>query len=206
MMRVEGVKASAVVVEEERGGEKRLIGYVEMEEGREVEGGEKVGREIRERIREELPEYEVPAEVVVVERMPLTAHGKVDKKELRKEKRRGERGGVEEKERGRTAVEEVVAGIWEEVLGVERVGINESFFDLGGHSLKALELVAKLRSTFQVDLPMRSLFDAATVAGISKELIAIESKPGQLEKIAQLVKKIQDMSAGEVQHALHSRR
>ena len=99
MMRQEGVKASAVVVEEEEGGEKRLIGYVETEEGREVEkkGREIVGREIRERIREELPEYEVPAEVVVVERMPLTAHGKVDKKELRKEKRRGERG--EEKRR-----------------------------------------------------------------------------------------------------------
>src|SRR5262249_58561110 len=107
--------------------------YVVEKEGEEVEE-----REVREYVRERLPEYMRPWAVVKLARLPLTANGKLDRGGLPEPE--GEAGG--EYEAPRTQIEELLTGIWAEALGVERVGVNDNFFELGGHSLLATQLLS----------------------------------------------------------------
>jgi len=104
------------------------------------------------------------------------------------------------------SVEEVIAAIWSKVLGVERVGIFDNFFNLGGNSLCAVELTSRLNNIFQVTLPQHSIFQAGTVAKLSQLVIANEKRPGQSEKIARLLKKVEDMPVEEVRRMLEGRR
>lgn len=90
----------------------------------------------------------------------------------------------------RTPVEEVVAGIWAEALRVSRVGIRDNFFDLGGHSLTAMRIVALVCSTLQADVSLRNLFDAPTVEEFSAIVVSKESKPGQAERIAGFIRSL----------------
>ncbi|MEA2691277.1 MAG: hypothetical protein QOJ16_664, partial [Acidobacteriota bacterium] len=90
----------------------------------------------------------------------------------------------------RTAVEEVLAGLWQQVLGAERVGVEDDFFRLGGHSLLATQLVSRVRGTFQVELPLRRLFEAPTIETLAAAVTAAETKPGQSEKIARALLRI----------------
>src|SRR5438034_1317271 len=123
----ERVGASAVALREWGGGPKRLVAYV-VASGR----GEGLEKELREYLRGRLPEYMVPSAVVEMEELPRTGSGKVERRRLPEpEGRRPEMG--EEYEGPRTAEEQLLVGIWEEVLGLERVGVHDNFFDLGGH-------------------------------------------------------------------------
>jgi amino acid adenylation domain-containing protein len=122
--------------------------------------------ELRAHLRERLPEHMVPTAFVALDRFPLTPSGKTDRGAL-PAPGPSHSGEGPEYVPPRTPVEETVAAIWAEVLGVERVGIHEHFFDLGGHSLRAAQIVARLRSAFRVDLPMGALFDAPTVAELA---------------------------------------
>src|SRR4030095_11117791 len=112
-----------VVAREGERGEKRLVGYVVMEEG----GDE---RELRRRLKERLPEYMVPGVIVKVEEMPLTSNGKLDRKRLPEVEYRSRRG--EEGREGRTEVEKELVRIWRELLRVEEIGIEDNFFEMGG--------------------------------------------------------------------------
>lgn len=105
-----------------------------------------------------------------------------------------------------TPVEEVLAGICAKALGLERVGMHENFFVLGGHSLLAAQIVTQVRETFQVELPLRSLFEAPTLAGLAHALIAHEPQSGQSEKIARILKRIEGMSDAEAGRVLQERR
>jgi len=162
-----GVRESAVVVKEDSRGEKRLVGYVVMGEGEEA-----TAIEIRRKLSERLPDYMVPRMVVRLEQMPLTENGKVDRKALR------EGGGVEdaiaemepEYEEPRGAVEEVVAGIWGELLEVDKVSRRGNFFEMGGHSLLATRVISRIRESLKVELGVGSLFDSPTVEGLSLEV------------------------------------
>ena len=160
--RQRGVKEAAVVAEEDEGGGKRLVAYVEI-------GEEWISaKEIRRGMREEVPEYLVPAEVVVVVEMPVTGSGKVDKRRLAEVKR----SGAEKRQSGerRSAVEEVVAGIWEELLQVNQVRGDDNFFDLGGHSLLGTLLITRLRRAFQMELPLSLLFESPTVTQLARRI------------------------------------
>ncbi len=144
-----GVEDAVVVVRENR-----LVAY--------VTAGSAEG--LREFVRQRLPEYMVPAAVVALTAFPLTPNGKVDRKAL---------PAPEFTERQveyaapRGAEEEILAGIWSELLKLERVGRHDDFFDLGGHSLLATQAMSRVRSVFEVDLPLRALFEAPTVAGLA---------------------------------------
>ncbi|BAZ22617.1 McnC protein [Kalymmatonema gypsitolerans NIES-4073] len=123
---------------------------------------------------EKLPEYMVPSAFVVLESLPLTPNGKVDRRALRAfEPIKPELAGGYVAPQ--TAVEEVLVKIWAEVLGVKRVGIHDNFFTLGGHSLLATQLVSRVRDAFKVELPLRSVFEAPTIAELSKVVESLKA-------------------------------
>ncbi|MDI3288324.1 non-ribosomal peptide synthetase [Polyangium sp. 15x6] len=150
----------AIVVVKGQGGDKRLLAYVEAPAGID-------DRALHEHLRARLPEYMQPAAVVVLDRLPLSPGGKVDRAALPDPTVAGAGG-----EAPRTPVEEALATIWREVLGRERVGIRDNFFELGGHSLLATRLVSRLRTTFGVELPLRELFESPTIEGLARRISA----------------------------------
>jgi amino acid adenylation domain-containing protein len=150
-----------VVAREDAPGETRLVAYVV---------GEVAADEVREHLRRSLPEYMVPAAFVVLEALPLTPNGKLDRKALPAPEYAA---GAERYVAPRTPVEEVLAGIWAEVLRLERVGVEESFFELGGHSLLATRVVSRVREVFAVELPLRALFEGLTVAELAVRVDAL---------------------------------
>ena len=150
-----------------------------------------MGEPLRVFLEERLPAYMVPAAYVTLPSLPLTPNGKVDRKALPAPEWRGGSSFVAP----RTVLEEVLASFFGEVLGIDRVGVEDSFFRLGGHSLLATQLVAKVRGAFQVELPLRRLFEAPTVAGAAAALVAAEARPGQSEKIARVLLRVRKMAA-----------
>ena len=155
----EAVSECVCLARADEAGDVRLVAYVVA-----VNGAAPSAAELREWLRQQLPEYMVPSLFVTLETLPLTPNGKVDRKALPAPERE-----LAEAEfvAARTEVEEVVCGIWAEVLGVERVGIYDNFFELGGHSLLATQALARVREALRVELPLRSLFEEPTVAGLA---------------------------------------
>jgi acyl carrier protein len=108
----------------------------------------------------------------VLESLPITPNGKVDRRALPAPDATGP--AVDDRStfvRPRNDLEEAVARIWSEVLGIDRIGVHDNFFDLGGHSLKATRVISRLRESFRIELRMRSLFERPTVAGLSDALL-----------------------------------
>jgi amino acid adenylation domain-containing protein len=165
-----GVREAVVVVREDAPGEKRLVGYVVLAEGAEVSPAE-----LRAYLKASLPEYLVPGAIVVLERLPLTPSGKVARRALPVPEAGGDR---ESYVAPRTPAEEMLAGIWAEVLRAERVGAEDDFFGLGGHSLLATRVVSRVRQAFGVELPLRALFEAPTVAGLAARIDLLQAGDG----------------------------
>ncbi|HEX9938624.1 MAG TPA: amino acid adenylation domain-containing protein, partial [Longimicrobium sp.] len=157
LRRSEGVADCVVVAREDVPGEKRLVAY--------VVGGVEAGV-LREHLRRKLPEYMVPAAFVVLEALPLTPNGKLDRRALPAP----EYADADRYVAPRTPVEEVLAGIWEEVLGLERVGAGDDFFELGGHSILTMLVASLVRELLGVELPVRVFFEGPTVAKLAKEV------------------------------------
>ena len=156
-----------VIAREDRPGDKRLVGYVT---------GTADPAETRAQLAERLPAYMVPAAVVVLQELPLTVNGKLDKRALpAPEYTDGDRYRAPA-----GAVEEILAGIYAQVLGVERVGVDESFFDLGGDSLLAMRVIAAINISLDAGLAVRALFDAPTVAQLAPR---IGGEAGRLEPL-----------------------
>ncbi|MFD0548919.1 amino acid adenylation domain-containing protein [Streptomyces rectiviolaceus] len=157
----EHVAQSVVVVREDAGGIKQLISYVVPPPGADAEPSD-----IRARLGEGLPDYMVPAAVMVLDALPLTPSGKLDRKALPEpDLSRASTGRAP-----RTPQEEVLCGLFAEVLGLPRVGIDDSFFELGGHSLLATRLVSRIRAALGAELGIRTLFEAPTVATLTVQL------------------------------------
>ncbi|MGZ3460459.1 MAG: condensation domain-containing protein, partial [Archangium sp.] len=158
------VKEVVVVVREDVPGNKRLVAYWVAQEGQAPEA-----TELREHLRQKLPEHMVPSAFVQLEKVPLTPNGKVDRKALPTPE-------VEETEElvaPRTEVERVVADLWGPLLGVARVGAHDNFFEMGGHSLLATQVVSRLREALGVEVPVRVLFEAPTVEQLAQRLEAV---------------------------------
>ncbi|MFN2633273.1 MAG: condensation domain-containing protein, partial [Thermoanaerobaculia bacterium] len=125
--------------------------------------------DLRAYLQARLPDYMVPSLFVPVKEFPLTPNGKVDRAALPDPERAGSAaGGVSEAPR--SEVEALVASLWAEVLQVPRVGVHENFFELGGHSLLATRAISRIRDSFGVELPLRALFEAPTVAGLAERI------------------------------------
>ncbi len=154
------VQDAVVVASEDRAGHKRLVAYVVPHHG-----DEPTGAELRSHLKATLPDYMVPTAFVVMDVLPLTANGKVDRSLLPPPP--WDLGAARPTVAPRTPLEERLAAIWTEVLGVDRVGIDDDFFERGGHSLTATQLVARVRDEFGVDLKLTALFDAPTLTGFA---------------------------------------
>jgi amino acid adenylation domain-containing protein len=170
------VKDVAVVDRDDEGGEKYLCAYVVLD-------GEVGFGTLREFMLGSLPEVMVPAAFVAMHALPRTFSGKVDRRALPAPDR--ERRAVQTSfVAPRTQSEEVVAGIWTQVLGVKRIGVNDNFFDLGGHSLRMTQVVSRLSKAFQVELPLRALFEIPTVSGLAQRIETIR-QAGEGPQVAQ---------------------
>jgi amino acid adenylation domain-containing protein len=158
-----GVGRVAVVVREDRPGDRRLVAYVVPSDGTAVDGGV-----LRAAVAGVLPDYMVPAAFVVVEALPLTVSGKVDRAALPAPDYGAGAGGEYAAPRGE--VEQILTGIWADVLEVERVGATDDFFALGGHSLLAVRLISRVRAALRAEVPVWMLFEAPTPAALAVRL------------------------------------
>jgi acyl carrier protein len=156
-----GVRRAIVVARRDARDEVRLIAYVVPKSGSLVRSAE-----LREFLKEQLPEYMIPSAVALLPRLPLTANGKVDRQNL------PEPTLIEEPVylAPRNPTEEAIAGIWREVFRRERVGVTDNFFEMGGHSLMATQVISRVREQFRVSLDMRVLFDRPTIEGMAGSL------------------------------------
>ncbi len=161
LVRHGAVAQAAVIAREDAPGAKRLVAYVVAAAAMQAPDASA----LRAHVAASLPDYMVPAAYVVLERLPLTPNGKLDRRalpapDLTPAVMRGPR----------TAREEVLCALFAEVLGLERVGIDDNFFALGGHSLLATRLISRIRATLDVELAIRSLFEAPTVEGLAQRV------------------------------------
>lgn len=124
---------------------------------------------LRTFLAEHLPEYMMPSAFVVLDALPLTPNGKLDRQAL-PAPGRDRTGGNNEFVAPRTPVETTLAEIWAQLLDLERVGIHDHFFHLGGHSLLAIQLISRVREKLQIELPVYSLFEAPTIAGLAQHI------------------------------------
>jgi amino acid adenylation domain-containing protein len=157
------VRTSVVVAREDVPGEKELVAYVVLAAGAKLNAGV-----LRDHLRKRLPDYMVPAEFVAIASVPVTANGKLDRAAL--PAANGSRPHTEAYVEPRTAVEEELVKILAPLLKLDRVGVNDNFFLLGGHSLLGTQLIARISETFGVELTLLKLFDHPTVAEMSSEI------------------------------------
>ncbi|MFI0982767.1 amino acid adenylation domain-containing protein [Streptomyces sp. NPDC021093] len=153
----------AVIVREDQPGDKRLVGYAVPAPGQHPDSAE-----LRRYAAGQLPDYMVPAVFVLLDDLPLTANRKLDRKALPTPDYGAAAGGSD---RGpRTAYEEILCGAFAEILGLPRVGVDDNFFALGGHSLLVTRLTSRIRTALDAELPIRAVFEAPTVAELAARL------------------------------------
>src|SRR5947207_1016962 len=162
-----GVREAVVQAPEDERGERRLVAYVVAEPG----AAALTMTELRRYLSAQLPDYMIPVGLVVLAALPLTPNGKVDRQALPEPEQNRATVGVEYAG-ARTAIEEILVGIWSDILDLPQVGIDDNFFELGGHSLLATQVISRVRRAFSLELPLRSLFEWPTVAGLGRAVEA----------------------------------
>ncbi len=157
-----GVQEAVVTVGGGESETKRLLAYVVADPSENVDANV-----LRQRLRQTLPEYMLPSAIMLLDKLPLTANGKLDRRALPAPEASGRH---DQYVAPRTATEEMLAEVWREVLGVERVGAHDNFFDLGGHSLLGMRLASRVRDVFGVELQLRSLFEAPGLEALAERV------------------------------------
>ncbi|HEY9402725.1 MAG TPA: amino acid adenylation domain-containing protein, partial [Pyrinomonadaceae bacterium] len=191
------VQNTVVVAREFAPGDRRLAAYL-------VPNPECVIKtdELRQFLKDLLPDYMIPAAFIPLTALPVTPNGKIDRQALpAPASYEGVRGG--EFVAPRNAVEESLAGMWAEVLSLPRVGVHDNFFELGGHSLLATQINSRVRDAFQVELPLRRLFEMPTVAELAATIILVQLE--QEEETQRLLRMIEQLSDHEVSAELSRR-
>ncbi|MCA1621656.1 MAG: amino acid adenylation domain-containing protein, partial [Acidobacteria bacterium] len=160
------VRDSVVMVRPDARGDKRLVAYVVPSPEQSV-----TPSQLRRHLQGKLPGFMTPSAFVLLESLPQTRNGKIDRNALPAPRER-DYGQADGFVAPRTPVEELLAGIWQEVLGVERVGVEDDFFDLGGHSLLATQLTSRIRQAIEVEIPLPDFFETPNVAGLAEKIEA----------------------------------
>ena len=189
------VRSCVVTAFGEDRSQKRLVAYVVPQQNAAPETCE-----LRQFLSQKLPEYMLPSAFVMLEALPLSANGKVDRKALPAPDATFLRKTFVAPS---TPVEKVLADIWAEILGVEKIGIHDNFFiDLGGHSLLATQVISAVRDTFGVDVPMRSFFESPTASEQAAALVENPAQREEVENTAQLLLSLAELSDEEVERML----
>jgi acyl carrier protein len=165
----------------------------------------RLAEDVRRTVAAELPEHMVPAALVVLEALPLTAHGKVDRKALPAPEAAGgarlaDRPIVEP----RTPVERELVAIWKELLRTDRVSIYDNFFELGGHSLLLTQLASRIRNAFQVEVPLRVLFDVRDVVEMTAAIADRQVQQMDQGEMAEMLDELQQLTPEEIQALLEA--
>ncbi len=174
----DGLQDAVVLAREDQPGQRRLVAYIVP-----AQKPVPTHSELRSFLSSRLPDHMVPSAFVMLDALPLTPNRKPDLRALPVPD--WSRPELEDAfVAPRSAVEEILAGIWADILNVERVGINHNFFELGGHSLLATQVMSRLRDAFGVELPLRSLFETPTIASLAESVeIARQAQPSSTEEI-----------------------
>jgi len=190
------VKESVVVAYEDQSGDKRLVAYI-------VPSGQpsSIITTLRSVLTEKLPDYMVPSSFIILDEMPLTTTGKVNRLALPMPERvRPEL--AEAFVAPQTPTEKTLAGIWSEVLHIEPIGIHDNFFELGGQSLLAAQVISRILNTFQVSLSLQTLFEAPIIAGLAVLITQSQTDVVEDEELANLLDELEQLSEEEVQRLL----
>jgi acyl carrier protein len=187
------LKAAAVIAKSDPAAEMQLIAYIVPKAVRSPNVSS-----LRKFLLARLPDYMVPIVFETVDVLPLTQTGKIDRRALPKP-------GMQRHELAkpfaapRTPAERDLSKIWGEVLGFDQVGIHDSFLDLGGHSLAASRIIARLIQSFQLELPLKALFDAPTVAEMAAVITQNQTKQASDAELAQMLREVEAMTEEEAQ-------
>jgi len=186
------VSHAVVVLRQDISGDSRLTGYLVSQNGTD----ELFTHHVRDYLKTKLPEYMIP-EIVQVNEIPLTVNGKIDYYAFPISS--SSSSSLHAYVAPRNVIEEQLEKACCDLLGIERMGVHDNFFDLGGHSLSAMRLITWTRETFQVEtIPLREFFETPTIAGLAALSVRCEVQPGQTEKIAKFLQQLNAMSAEQV--------
>ena len=191
LKRYDRVKQAAIVPFDDKSGAKRLAAYVVAADTR--------AEEVRAFLSQELPDYMVPAAIVRVDSLPLTPNGKLDLRALPSPE---QQAPVRDMVAPRTADEEKLAGIWQNVLKLERVGVSDNFFELGGHSLLATQIIARIRNTFHVQMPLHTLLQNPTISALAEEIGHCPAIESEQQEMARLLQELEGISEEEAERLL----
>jgi amino acid adenylation domain-containing protein len=190
------IRETAVVAHDDKEGNKRLVAYFVPTAQHACRG-----HELQLALTGLLPSYMIPTMFIPMDKLPLTGTGKVDRRSL----------PIPDLERDippspfvepRTSGEELLAKLWAEVLAVDKIGVHDNFFDLGGHSLSATRIITRVIQTFQLELPMKALFDAPTVAEMTVIIEQHQQKQANDLELAQMLSEVEAMSDSEARQQL----
>jgi acyl carrier protein len=187
----EHVREAVVIAREDVAGDKRLVAYVVAHAGQEV-----TASVLREQLLAELPEYMVPSAFVSLAGLPLTPNGKLDRRSLPAPDQAAVASRAYEAPVGE--VEEAIAQIWQELLGLERVGRHDHFFELGGHSLLVMQLVTRVRERFNVDLPLRMLFEQPRFSTLAECIVSERLKQFTVSDLSEVEDELNHLSEEEL--------
>jgi len=194
------VRQAVVIVREDVPGDQRLVAYI-IYENQQIAEALPTTSELRGYLRERLPDYMIPSNFVSLEHYPQTPNGKIDRRALPvPDQTRPELESVFVAPR--TDTEELLADIWCELLGLDQVGIHDDFFELGGHSLMAVQLISRIRTNLNVEIPLKSMFEAPTVAGLANAVTKTKSNQNNKNQLKQLLNRLELLSVDEVQMLL----
>jgi len=187
------VRNCAVLMKTSSSG-KQLVAYV---------SGEANANELKNYLKAKLPEYMVPSIYVMLPELPISTNGKVDRRALPEIEDRASQEIQQDAPETMNVVEELLADIWKDVLGIERVSMHSNFYDLGGHSLLALRVVSRINDYFQTGLSVRTLLEYPVLKEFAQRVQSISARPVQeLEKIAKIGLMVRRMSPEERKAAL----
>ncbi|HEX7333137.1 MAG TPA: phosphopantetheine-binding protein [Pyrinomonadaceae bacterium] len=176
--------------------DKRIVAYIVWKQGVTSQTGE-----LRNFIKGHLPEYMLPSAYVEMDALPLSPNGKVDRKLLP-----APDGARPELEQAfvapRNEVEQTLANIWAEVLRLDQIGINDNFFDLGGHSLLATQVISRVQVAFNVELPLRAIFENPTVAGLGMALVQAQADMAGDAELLRMLEELEHLSEDEADSEL----
>ncbi len=189
------VQQAAVLMREDAQRNGQLIAHIAQRAG--MEAG---GRELRDYLKTRLPEYMLPAGFVMLDSLPLTPSGKIDRRALELHAPARPQSPCEYRA-PQTALEKVVAGIFSEVLGAARVGACDNFFELGGHSLLGTQVVSRIREVFQIQMPLRRIFEEPTVSGLAQALLR-DPEQARIQRMAELLVQFSNLSDEQAESLL----